>query len=240
MEKKFNIFKEITKLYSIYLSKKDKNFNLKQIFEGEDFFRYIYPGLDEIIDYISNNKNRENTYKEEQAENTENVEQEGKAEKTKKTEKTENVEQEAKTEKTENIEKIEKTEKEKNIEKKELFFEVNNHSQEKDYYSENVTKKNNVNKDNNLSDFIIYKNSVVKPLIKKIYKKLAIRCHPDKCNDNGIFVLVSECYEEQVLIGLIHFCIQLNIDLSFIEINNMFVEYLTTEIKYIINKILKK
>lgn len=237
MEKKFNIFKEITKLYSIYLSKKDKNFNLKQIFEGEDFFRYIYPGLDEIIDYISNNKNRENTYKEEQAENTENVEQEAKTENVENTEKIENTK---KIEKTEKIEQEAKTEKTENIEKKELFFEVNNYSQEKDYYSENVTKKNNVNKDNNLSDFIIYKNSVVKPLIKKIYKKLAIRCHPDKCNDNGIFVLVSECYEEQVLIGLIHFCIQLNIDLSFIEINNMFVEYLTTEIKYIINKILKK
>ena len=244
MKTKFNIFKEITKLYSIYLSRKDKNFNLKQKFEGEDFFKHLYPNLDEIIDYINNNKKNQ--------ENHENRENRENKEKRDNKDDRENICDKGNRGNREN----DKGNRE-NIENKDnggLSFEINNYSEDNNHYKENVTQnmnnknyKENVtqnmnNKNYNSSDCNLcdYKNSVIKPLIKKIYKKLAIRCHPDKCSDSEIFVLVSECYGEEILIGLIHFCMELEIDLSFIEINNMFVEYITTEIRYIINKILTK
>ena len=190
MEKKFNIFEEITKIYSIYLSKKDKNLDIKKIFEDNDFFKIIYPELDKIIDYIIEKKNKKNQVINENKDS-----------------------------------------------------QVINENKDSQVINENKDSQViNENKDNNYigNRNYDYKEHIIKPLIKKIYKKLAVICHPDKSNNSEMFILVSECYQKKILIGLIYFCIELKINLNFIEVNNIFVEYLIIEFKHIINQILKE
>lgn len=50
-------------------------------------------------------------------------------------------------------------------------------------------------------------------LVKKLYKKLCLKFHPDKKGDPEIFIKVSEYYENDFLIGLLSICYNYNINI---------------------------
>jgi len=60
-------------------------------------------------------------------------------------------------------------------------------------------------------------------LINKLYKQLALKCHPDKTSDtkkNKMFIYMTECKREIDIVKLLYIFSQLNTDTTEIEIGN--------------------
>ena len=73
----------------------------------------------------------------------------------------------------------------------------------------------------------------VKEFIKKIYKKIILKCHPDKNGDKEIFIKCQKYYEDNFLIGLLYLFYKLEItNKNFNEI--IFPYVLTDELVRII------
>lgn len=75
-------------------------------------------------------------------------------------------------------------------------------------------------------------------LVKKLYKKLAIKFHPDKNGDVSIFIKVSEFYQKNLLIGLLLISFENNMfneKLNKEDINKIFEE-INTICNFILNK----
>ena len=99
----------------------------------------------------------------------------------------------------------------------------------------NKSKKNNKKENNNILCFKEKNNNNLKIdgnsinnekiviekyyLVKKLYRKLAIKFHPDKKGDESTFIRISEFYQKNLLIGLILVSFE----------NNMFSEKLNEE-----------
>ena len=101
-----------------------------------------------------------------------------------------------------------------------IFFQVLFDKYIKDkikYNKDNITIKNlnnkiNNNKDN--SDVGIQKQENEKYyLVRKLYKRLVIKFHPDKGGDENIFIKVKNYYDDNLLIGLLSIYYNSNIKL---------------------------
>jgi hypothetical protein len=60
-------------------------------------------------------------------------------------------------------------------------------------------------------------------LINKLYKQLALKCHPDKTSDakkNKMFIYMTECKKEIDIVKLLYIFSQLNTDTTEVEIGN--------------------
>jgi len=69
----------------------------------------------------------------------------------------------------------------------------------------NVNTNNNLNTNN--SEISIEKDEIIKSYIKKCYKRIVLKCHPDKNNnpeDNKYFIKCQEYYNNYFLIGLLY------------------------------------
>ena len=73
----------------------------------------------------------------------------------------------------------------------------------------NINTNENVNNNLNTNniDFQIENNEIIKSYIKKCYKRIVLKCHPDKNNnleDNKYFIKCQEYYDNSFLIGLLY------------------------------------
>ena len=73
----------------------------------------------------------------------------------------------------------------------------------------NINTNENVNNNLNTNniDFQIENNEIIKSYIKKCYKRIVLKCHPDKNNnleDNKYFIKCQEYYDNCFLIGLLY------------------------------------
>ena len=121
--------------------------------------------------------------------------------------------------------------------------------------SNNFTSNSNTNKSNNSNNTFQYQNksndydinnNVIKQksyLIKlkeKIFKKIALKCHPDrsrKYKDGILFTEAREHFNNNLIIGLIYICIILDIDLRFIKLESNLVDHMLEEIRILLEEI---
>jgi hypothetical protein len=73
--------------------------------------------------------------------------------------------------------------------------------------SNNYTTNENSNENTNNIEIPIEKDEIIKSYIKKCYKRIVLKCHPDKNNnpeDNKYFIKCQEYYDNSFLIGLLY------------------------------------
>jgi len=93
----------------------------------------------------------------------------------------------------------------------------------------------NMNQDNMNQDNINQDN-IILDFIKKIYKKIIIKCHPDKGGDKSLFIKCQEYYDNKFLIGILYIGYKVNFVLP--ELNNKIIEQILYEIRIIQQKII--
>jgi hypothetical protein len=99
----------------------------------------------------------------------------------------------------------------------------------------NNIKNEKINKIENKSE----KNDAFIFYLKKFYKKLILKTHPDKNTENTeYFIHVQYFYEKKILIGLIYYFIKLKLPKP--EINNELIQIYLNEIYYINQFIVNK
>lgn len=101
-----------------------------------------------------------------------------------------------------------------------IFFQVLFDKYIKDkikYNKDNITIKklnNKINNNKDNSDVGIQKQENEKYyLVRKLYKRLVIKFHPDKGGDENIFIKVKNYYDDNLLIGLLSIYYNSNIKL---------------------------
>lgn len=94
----------------------------------------------------------------------------------------------------------------------------NNNSEKNTTESENIN--NQIEKDNTINDFI-----------KKLYKKIILKCHPDKNGDKIIFIKCQEYYEQKLLIGLLYIAYIMNYPFPYI--NDIIINKILIEIRIV-------
>ena len=108
-----------------------------------------------------------------------------------------------------------------------------NHEENKISYELEIVENNELNKKIN-KEYKKINNR--KTFIKKLYKKLVLKCHPDKNGNDKIFIKCKEYYETNFLIGLLYICHLINSDLL-PELNEIILKEIFSEIKIIQEKI---
>lgn len=101
----------------------------------------------------------------------------------------------------------------------------------------NGNSNNNLNSDN--IDFPIEKNEIIKSYIKKCYKRIVLKCHPDKNNnseDNKYFIKCQEYYDNCFLIGLLYIFYLYKLDPPLLS--DVIISRILCEIRLIQEKIL--
>jgi hypothetical protein len=115
-----------------------------------------------------------------------------------------------------------------------------NFSSDNSYNNKNNTNNTNNNNDNNKidndKDNIEDEIDDINIYIKKIYKKLVLRCHPDKNGDEKLFIKCQEYYENKFLIGLLYINYKLKIEMP--TLNQKIINQILFEIRVIQEKII--
>lgn len=86
----------------------------------------------------------------------------------------------------------------------------------------------------------IKEKSYITKIKEKIFKKVALKCHPDRSNkykDGILFTEAREHYDNSLIIGLIYLCNVLDIDTRFIKLESNLVNHLLEEIRILIEEI---
>ena len=99
--------------------------------------------------------------------------------------------------------------------------------------SHNLEYNNNNNFNNN--DDKQHEN-IIQDFIKKIYKKIILKCHPDKKGNEKLFIKCREYYENKFLIGILYIGFLVNYQLP--ELNQIIVNHILFEIRVIQEKII--
>ena len=114
--------------------------------------------------------------------------------------------------------------------------------------SNNESNTESCTESTNKSELNIENQKIVKNYIRKCYKKIVLKCHPDKnklLKDNKLFVLVQNYYDNELLIGILYIYYIANINppepLNNVDPNNInklqeiIIEHIFKEI-YIVQK----
>jgi len=107
---------------------------------------------------------------------------------------------------------------------------INQDNINQDNINQDNINQDNINQDNKEEDNIILN------FIKKIYKKIIIKCHPDKGGDKSLFIKCQEYYDNKFLIGILYIGYKVNFILP--ELNNKIIEQILYEIRIIQQKII--
>ena len=79
--------------------------------------------------------------------------------------------------------------------------------------------------------------TIIKEYIKKCYKKIILKSHPDKNGDKNIFIKCQEYYNTTLLIGILYLCYKLNITPPLL--NDIIINRILCEIRIIQDKIIQ-
>ena len=82
----------------------------------------------------------------------------------------------------------------------------------------------------------IDEQSIINNFLKKIYKKIILKCHPDKNGNTELFLKCKEYYENNFLIGILYIAFILNYQLP--ELNEIIIKKILLEIRVIQEKII--
>jgi len=77
----------------------------------------------------------------------------------------------------------------------------------------NITNKTNIKETIEKNQETMEMNIEKYYLVKKLYKKLCLKFHPDKNGNPEIFIKITEYYEYDLLIGLLSICYNYNINI---------------------------
>ena len=86
---------------------------------------------------------------------------------------------------------------------KELFSEANAKEHSSTEKDENKKLDSPLLEDENIENKL-NDNDIILEFIKKIYKKIIIKCHPDKGGDKKLFLKCQEYYENKFIIGILY------------------------------------
>jgi len=115
-----------------------------------------------------------------------------------------------------------------NIQKDKL---ENENIQKDELENENI-QKDELENENIQKDELENENKlIIDKFIKKIYKKIILKCHPDKNGDNNLFIKCQEYYEKKFLIGLIYISYIIKYSIPFID--NIIINQILIEIRII-------
>ena len=107
--------------------------------------------------------------------------------------------------------------------------DINNEDNNNKYYDNNDDNNNKYDDNNN-------NNETINKFIKNLYKKLILKCHPDKNGNDKLFIKCKEYYENKFLIGLLYICFI--IKYQFPELNKIIINKILFEIRVIQEKII--
>ena len=91
-------------------------------------------------------------------------------------------------------------------------------------------------KETELNETELNKTEIILDFIKKIYKKIIIKCHPDKGGEQSLFIKCQEYYENKFLIGMLYIGYKIKFVLPML--NNIVIEQILFEIRVIQQKII--
>ncbi len=77
---------------------------------------------------------------------------------------------------------------------------------------------------------------IISDFIKKIYKKIVLKCHPDKGGDKNLFVKCKEYYDNKFIIGILYIGFIIKYELP--ELNTLIINKILFEIRVIQEKII--
>ena len=117
----------------------------------------------------------------------------------------------------------------------------NNNNYDKINKDENEEDKMNKDENENEEDFKIDNNETdedkfINDFIKKIYKKIILKCHPDKNGDKDLFLKCKEYYDDRFLIGILYIGYKIKFKLPLL--NQIIIDKILFEIRIIQEKII--
>jgi len=120
-------------------------------------------------------------------------------------------------------------------------FIINNIINNKEDSSKKFSLNNNKNnedsiKESSKEEILDNELELIKSYIKKLYKKLILKCHPDKCGNEKMFIKCKEYYDADFLIGLLYICYLVDFDLPLL--NDLIIKKIIYEIRIIQEKII--
>ena len=99
-----------------------------------------------------------------------------------------------------------------------------------DTESSGINPEENTNESKNINNQTETDN-IINDFIKKIYKKIILKCHPDKNGDKVIFIKCQEYYEQKLLIGLLYIGYIMNHPFPYI--NDIIINKILIEIRIV-------
>jgi hypothetical protein len=231
-----NIFNKIYEIMNEYNNLLDKKNNQKFNYENnisepdyenkyknddifgmdDDFFKYIFKNINiELNNNIFNNT-------ENQESNNNNLEY--------------NNNKELNNINKNTLDNIKKSNNNDNIESNNNDnIELNNNDNIESNNNDNIELNNDNNIESNNNDNI-ESDEIINNYIKKIYKKIILKCHPDKNGDKLLFIKCKEYYENKLLIGILYIGYKIKYNLP--ELNQFIIKHILFEIRVIQEKII--
>jgi hypothetical protein len=111
-----------------------------------------------------------------------------------------------------------------------------NNNSNNDLNNDSNNDSNNDDTNNNDLNKEDINESIINKFIKDIYKKIILKCHPDKNGDAKMFIKCKEYYENKFLIGLLYIGFLIKYKLP--ELNKVIINKILFEIRVIQEKII--
>lgn len=141
------------------------------------------------------------------------------------------------------FENIQLNKKKEEKEEKEIFSEniSKDQNESSNFFYNDLVEDNNWNQNQNQNQNIFIEEKLdeeweINHFIKKIYKKIIIKCHPDKNGNPELFLKCQEYYENHFLIGILYIGYKIQFQLP--SLNEIIIKRILNEIRIIEEKII--